>query len=63
MPYSKRTVVASERGFTPAFRVAPSELTPFAAREEIDGAEAGALVLKVLSDPRATPAALVATSR
>src|SRR4051794_8965396 len=63
VPYSKRTVVASPRGLTPALSVAPSEVTPVAAREEIDGAAAGAAVLKDLSAPRATPAALVATSR
>ena len=63
VPYSKRTVVASPRAFTLACRVAPSDVTAVAAREEIDGAAAGAFVLKVLSDPRATPAALVATSR
>ena len=63
VPYSKRTVVASPRAFTLAWRTAPNDVTAVAARELIDGAEAGAAVLKVLSAPRATPAALVATSR
>ncbi len=63
VPYSKRTLVASERGFTRAFTVAASELTPVAAREVIDGARGCALVRSVRSAPVCDPEALVATRR
>ena len=55
MPYSKRTVVASERGFTPARSVAPLAPTPVAERAEIDGARGGAAVVNVRSEPSDAP--------
>ncbi len=63
MPYSKYTLVSSERGFTPALSVAPPPETAVAARLEIEGAAAGALVFSVRSLPRVTPEAFVATRR
>ena len=63
VPYSKRTVVASPRGLTPAFKVAPSEPTPVAAREAIDGAAAGAAVRSSRSTPALCPEAFSPTTR
>ena len=63
MPYSKRTVVASERGLTFAPTVAPVALTPVVERLEIDGAAAGEAVRSERSIPALWPEAFSATTR
>ena len=63
VPYSKRTVVASERAFTLAAIVAPVALIPVVERLEIEGAAAGAVVRSVRSTPALSPDAFVATTR
>ena len=55
VPYSKRTVVASPRGFTRARRVAPVAITPFAESDETDGARGGVAVVNVRSAPCTPP--------
>ena len=63
MPYSKRTVVASERGLTLALIVAPVALTPVVERLAIDGAAAGEAVRSSRSTPALWPEGFSATTR